>query len=74
MRNARTETHVVTLTAEPPPIATPVRPDLHALLDAHWPTRFPLVDYGRSMAVRRGRRARRSGGGAGRTSRSGLRW
>lgn len=45
-----TETHVVKLTAAPPQIDTPARPDLHALLEEHWPTRFPLIDYGRSLA------------------------
>lgn len=49
-RDTATKTHVVTLVAEPPTIATPARPDLHELLEEHWPTQFPLIDYGRTLA------------------------
>jgi hypothetical protein len=49
-RQDGTETWVVTLKPEPPEITTPPRPDLHGLLDEHWPARFPLIDYGLSMA------------------------
>lgn len=45
-----TETHVVTLVAEPPEIATPSRPDLHELLEQHWPATFPLIDFGQTPA------------------------
>lgn len=37
-RDERTETHVVTLTTEPPAIATSARPDLHTLLDVQFMT------------------------------------
>ncbi|MCX5070797.1 hypothetical protein OOJ91_33675 [Micromonospora lupini] len=57
---ARTETSVVTLAMEPPAIATPPRPDLHQLFDDHWPTRFPLIDYGRRLACGRCSGERRS--------------
>lgn len=45
-----TETHVVTLMVEPPGISTHARSDLHDLLDKHWPSRFPLIDYGARSA------------------------
>ena len=47
---AETDTKVITLSCEPPGIVTPARPDLHDLLEEHWPTRFPLIDFGQSMA------------------------
>lgn len=49
-RDGETQTWVVTVTEPLPQIATPARPDLHALLAEHWPTRYPLVDYGQSTA------------------------
>lgn len=49
-KESATETHVVTLTVDPPVVDTPARPDLHALLDEHWPSRFLLIDFGASMA------------------------
>lgn len=49
-RNLTTETRVVTLATEPPVIAAPARPDLHGLFEQHWPARFPLVDFGVSVA------------------------
>ena len=58
-RDTPTETHVVSLTVDPPRIGTPARPDLHALLEEHWPTRFPLIDYGQSLACPRCTRSRR---------------
>lgn len=51
-RRAPTRTRVVTCEVDPPPIATPARPDLHDLLEEHWPTRFPLIDGGRTMACK----------------------
>lgn len=59
-RETPTETHVVTLTTEPPPINTPARPDLHRLIDEHWPTLFPLIDHGRSLACAPCTRAQRA--------------
>ena len=49
-RSCRTVARVVTLTTDPPEITTPARPDLHELLEEHWPTRFPLIDFGQSSA------------------------
>jgi hypothetical protein len=40
------ETTVITCTAEPPTIAAQDRPDLHALLEEHWPTEFPQITPG----------------------------
>lgn len=45
-----TRTRVVTLSTEPPEIHTPARLDLHELLEEHWPSRFPLIDFGQRMA------------------------
>jgi hypothetical protein len=59
-RETPTQTHVVTLTTEPPTINTPARPDLHNLLDEHWPTLFPLIDHGRSLACAPCTRAQRA--------------
>jgi hypothetical protein len=42
----RTETHVVTISTDPPQIVTPDRPDLHPVLAEHWPSQFPLIDFG----------------------------
>lgn len=49
-RSMTTVTRVVTLRTEPPEITTPDRPELHTLLEKHWPSRFPLVDFGQTMA------------------------
>lgn len=45
-----TQTWVVTCTADPPAVDTTPRPDLVALLAEHYPTTFPLIDYGREHA------------------------
>ncbi|MFB4285226.1 hypothetical protein ACBJ59_58895 [Nonomuraea sp. MTCD27] len=45
-----TETHVVTIVTDPPPITAPDRPDLHEVFAEHWPARFPLVDFGLGIA------------------------
>lgn len=47
---SRTETHVVTIVTGPPLVTAPSRPDLHALLDEHQPSQFPLIDFGASVA------------------------
>jgi hypothetical protein len=44
------ETRVVTLTAAPPPVTVPNRPDLVAVFAVHFPTKFPLIDYGFTVA------------------------
>lgn len=49
-RGAVTETHVVTLTAAPAFPEPAARPDMPEVIDEHWPSRFPLLDYGQSMA------------------------
>jgi hypothetical protein len=45
-----TETHVTTVTTDPPPLTAPDRPDLHPLFAEHWPSRFPLIDFGQTAA------------------------
>ncbi|GAA4931993.1 hypothetical protein HD597_012854 [Nonomuraea thailandensis] len=45
-----TETRVVTLVTDPPTITAPDRPDLHEVFAEHWPARFPLIDFGLSIA------------------------
>jgi hypothetical protein len=45
-----TETHVVTIVTDPPAVTTPARPDLHGLFAEHWPSWFPLIDFGQSVA------------------------
>lgn len=59
-----TETHVVTLAERPPVITTPDRPDLHELLKQHWPSRFPLIDFGATMACGHCTREARAAGSA----------
>lgn len=49
-RSLETETRVVTLTTGLPVITTPARPDLHELLEMHWPATFPLIDFGAAAA------------------------
>jgi hypothetical protein len=44
-----TQTTVVTLTTRPPNVAAVARPDLHDLLDEHYPTRFPLIDSAQNI-------------------------
>ena len=46
----RTETHVVTITTDPPVVTNPDRPDLHLLFSLHQPAQFPLIDFGFSTA------------------------
>jgi hypothetical protein len=45
-----TETHAVTVTTAPPPITVPPRPDLRLVFNEHYPTRFPLIDFGFGVA------------------------
>lgn len=45
-----TKTHVVTIVTDPPAIAAPPRPDMHAVFAEHWPSQFPLIDFGQSTA------------------------
>lgn len=48
----KTETRVVTLTQDPPDVERTHRPDLIKLIetDGHYPTKFPLIDFGQSWA------------------------
>ncbi|MFD6565410.1 hypothetical protein [Micromonospora profundi] len=45
-----TQTRVVTCTVDPPVVDAPPRPDLVELLDTHYPTTFPLIDFGQNVA------------------------
>ena len=45
-----TETWAVTCTIDPPQVDTTPRPDLVAMLAEHYPTKFPLIDFGRQYA------------------------
>jgi hypothetical protein len=45
-----TETWVVALVCEPPAITVAPRPDLAPVFAIHWPSRFPLIDYGADVA------------------------
>jgi hypothetical protein len=47
-----TETRAVTLIAEPSAVDTTPRPDLVDMLvdGGHWPSRFPLIDFGQTLA------------------------
>lgn len=45
-----TETRAATVTTAPPQITVPVRPDLRPVFNDHYPTKFPLIDFGFSIA------------------------
>lgn len=49
-RAGQTETWAVTCTVVPPPVDTTARPDLIELLGEHYPTKFPLIDFGSEYA------------------------
>ncbi|MEV4212558.1 hypothetical protein [Micromonospora sp. NPDC049662] len=48
--SSATQTRVVTCTIDPPPVDTTPRPDLVDLLVQHYPTTFPLIDFGQQLA------------------------
>jgi hypothetical protein len=45
-----TETRAATVTTEPPQITVPLRPDLRLVFNDHYPAKFPLIDFGFSIA------------------------
>jgi hypothetical protein len=50
--SSRTETWAITCHTDPPAVDTTPRPDLVALIEthAHYPARFPLIDFGQDWA------------------------
>jgi hypothetical protein len=48
-RGTKTETYVVTLTAEPPEITSTPPADAEALFADHWPAKAPLHDFGQGV-------------------------